>query len=168
MAGGKITVQKNIPGNLVVNITRTDEVAVTIKNEAGSTVSMPDTISDVASKTYVVPVNTKYTISVKRNDVEIANTPDGTRVVEIVDGQTFSFAPAPDATSIASITEVGAAAQAAQAADGWIVVPDVELDEADAPVDGPTGVRVLAWDSENSELIYWDGSAWNTIAVVTP
>jgi hypothetical protein len=168
MTGGKITVQKVVPGNLVVNITRTDAVALVVKNEAGSTVTMPDTLSDVASKTYVVPANTKYTISVKRNDVEIANTPEGTRIVEIVDGQVFTFAPSPDATSLASVTEVGAAAQASQAAAGWIVLPSVELDEEDAPVDGPTGVPVIAWDSENDELIYWDGSAWSTVAVVTP
>jgi len=168
MSGGKITVQKTVPGNLVVNITRTDAVAVTIKNEAGSTISMPDTLSDVASKTYVVPVNTKYTISVKRNDVEIANTPDGTRVVEIVDGQVFTFAPSPDATSVASINEVGAAVEASQAAAGWITLPEVELDELDAPVDGPTGVPVIAWDPETSTLIYWDGAAWSTVAVVSP
>jgi hypothetical protein len=166
MTGGKITVQKNVPGNLVVNITRTDAVALVVKNEAGDTISMPNTIT--ASATYVVPVNTKYTISVKRNNVEIANTPDGTRVVEIVDGQVFTFSPSPDATSIASITEVGAATQAAQAAAGWIVIPNVELDEADEPVDGPTGVPVIAWDGETDELIYWDGSAWNTIEVVAP
>ena len=168
MSGGKITVQKVVPGNLVVNITRTDAVAVTVKNEAGSTISMPDTISDVASKTYVVPVDTSYTISVKRNNVEIANTPDGTRVIEIKGGQTLVFAPAPDATSITSISEVGAATQAAQAAAGWIVLPNVELDEEDEPVDGPTGVPVIAWDSETDTLIYWDGSAWETVEVVAP
>jgi hypothetical protein len=166
MTGGKITVQKVVPGNLVVDITRTDDVELVVKNEAGDTVSMPNTIT--ASATYVVPANTSYTISVKRNDVEIANTPDGTRVVEIVDGKTFSFAPSPDETSVASITEVGAAAQAAQSAAGWIVIPSVELDEEDAPVDGPTGVPVLAWDSELDTLIYWDGSAWNTVEVATP
>lgn len=168
MSGGRITVQRIVPGNLVVNITRTDAVAVVIKNEAGDTVSMPDTLSDVASKTYVVPANTSYTISVKRNNVEIANTPDGTRIVEIKDGQALVFAPTPDATSIASINEVGAATQAAQAAAGWIVLPNVELDEEDEPVAGPTGVPVIAWDSETDTLIYWDGSAWNTVEVVTP
>jgi hypothetical protein len=166
MAGGKITVQKVVPGNLVVNITRTDAVAVVVKNEAGDTVSMPNTIT--ASATYVVPENTKYTISVKRNDVEIANTPEGTRIVEIVDGQVFTFAPSPDATSITSVEEVGAATAASQAAAGWIVVPSVELDEEDEPVDGPTGVPVLAWDPETSTLIYWDGSAWETVEVVAP
>jgi hypothetical protein len=166
MSGGKITVQKVVPGDLVVNITRTDAVAVVVKNEAGSTISMPNTIS--ASATYVVPVDTSYTISVKRNDVEIANTPDGTRVIEIKDGQTLVFAPAPDATSITSISEVGAATQAAQAAAGWIVLPNVELDENDEPVAGPTGVPVIAWDSETDTLIYWDGSAWETVEVVAP
>ena len=166
MAGGKITVQKVVPGDLVVDITRTDEVALVVKDEAGDTVTMPDTIT--ASATYVVPLNTKYTISVKRNDVEIANTPEGVRIVEIVDGQVFTFAPSPDATSITSIEEVGAATAASQAAAGWIVIPTVELDEEDAPVAGPTGVPALAWDDYDGELIYWDGSAWNTIEVVTP
>jgi hypothetical protein len=166
MAGGKITVQKVVPGDLVVDITRTDEVALVVKDEAGDTVTMPDTIT--ASATYVVPQNTKYTISVKRNGVEIANTPEGVRIVEIVDGQVFTFAPSPDATSITSIEEVGAATAASQAAAGWIVVPSVELDEEDEPVDGPTGVPVLAWDPETSTLIYWDGSAWETVEVVAP
>jgi hypothetical protein len=136
MSGGKITVQKVIPGNLVVNITRTDAVAVVVKNEAGSTISMPDTIS--ASATYVVPVDTSYTISVKRNNVEIANTPDGTRVVELSNDQAFVFAPSPDDLAnpaldeIAAVAKTGVYGQVARITSGTITIATVDTYQSTA------------------------------------
>lgn len=193
MAGGRIDIQKRVGGSLVVNITRTDAVAVTVKDTAGNTVSMPDTIT--ASKTYVVPVDTKYTISVKRNNVEIADTPDGVKQVVIEDGKVFAFAPAPadaDAPAVGEIAQVVDAAattagwvdaasvtnqitdealpavETAVAINGFALLPDALLDENDALVDGPANGAAIAWDATNSAVIVWNGTTWDTLAVVTP
>ena len=70
---------------------------------SGSNVSFPDTIT--ASKSYYIGKDTDVVISVKRNGVEVANTPDGTRTVRIKDGQALVFTPSSDSDRRVSVEE---------------------------------------------------------------
>lgn len=155
MAGGTITVQHNISGSLVVSITRAGGGALTVKNTANETVSMPDTIT--ATKTYVLPFNEKYNVSVKRNGVEIANTPDGIRAVDLVDGNTLTFAPSPDSSTNTALAEVTAVAesgvygQVAKITSGTIEIAEAEAYQStglEATLVAPTsGVAVGTTDT---------------------
>ena len=104
MAGGSVTVSNGAANTLVVEFTGGSwfsDAALT------SSVSFPDTIT--ASKTYYTGTNVPGVIvSVKRNGVEIANTPDGTRTVNIDDGKALVFSPDPDPSSGLSAAEVAA------------------------------------------------------------
>lgn len=71
-----------------------------------SAASFPDTIT--ASKSYYIGKDTDVVISVKRNGVEVANTPDGTRSVRIKDGQALVFTPSSDADRRVSVEEMDA------------------------------------------------------------
>lgn len=71
-----------------------------------NTVSFPDTIT--ASKTYYIGKDTDVVISVKRNGVEVANTPDGTRSVKIKDGQALVFTPSADPDRRIAVEEMDA------------------------------------------------------------
>ena len=105
MAGGSITVSNGAGNTLVVELT-----GGTWKANAdlsGADVSFPDTIT--ASKTYYTGTNVPgVVVSVKRNGVEIANTPDGTRTVNINDDKALVFSPDPDPSSGLSAAEVAA------------------------------------------------------------
>lgn len=104
MPGGSVTVSNGAANTLVVDFTGGSwfsDAALT------SSVSFPDTIT--ASKTYYIGVDTPgVVISVKRNGVEVASTPDGTRTVNINDGKALVFAPDPDPGSGLSAAEVSA------------------------------------------------------------
>lgn len=69
-------------------------------------VSFPDTIT--ASKSYYIGKDTAVVISVKRNGVEVANTPDGTRSVTIKDGQSLVFTPSADPDRRIAVEEMDA------------------------------------------------------------
>lgn len=104
MPGGSVTVSNGAANTLVVDFTGGSwysDAALT------SSVSFPDTIT--TSKTYYIGVDTPaVVISVKRNGVEVASTPDGTRTVNINDGKALVFAPDPDPGSGLSAAEVAA------------------------------------------------------------
>jgi hypothetical protein len=93
MSGGSITVSNGAGDTLAVTIT-----GGTWKANAdlsGGDVSFPDTIT--ASKTYYTGVNTAgVVIGVTRNGVQIANSPDGTRTVNIDGGKNLTFTPSSD------------------------------------------------------------------------
>lgn len=104
MAGGSVTVSNGAANTLVVEFTGGSwfsDAALT------SSVSFPDTIT--ASKTYFTGKDTPgVVISVKRNGVEVANTPDGTRTVNINDDKVLVFSPDPDPGTGLSAAEVAA------------------------------------------------------------
>lgn len=104
MAGGSVTVSNGAANTLVVEFTGGSwfsDAALT------SSVSFPDTIT--ASKTYFTGKDTPgVVISVKRNGVEVANTPDGTRTVNINDDKALVFSPDPDPGTGLSAAEVAA------------------------------------------------------------
>ena len=104
MPGGSVTVSNGQANTLVVEFTGGSwfsDAALT------SSVSFPDTIS--TTKTYYIGVDVPgVVISVKRNGVEVANTPDGTRTVNINDGKALVFSPDPDPGTGLSAAEVAA------------------------------------------------------------
>ena len=104
MAGGSVTVSNGAANTLVVEFTGGSwfsDAALT------SSVSFPDTIT--ASKTYFTGKDTPgVVISVKRNGVEVANTPEGTRTVNINDNKVLVFSPDPDPGTGLSAAEVAA------------------------------------------------------------
>lgn len=104
MAGGTVTVSNGAANTLVVEFTGGSwfsDAALT------SSVSFPDTIT--TSKTYYTGKDTPgVVISVKRNGVEVANTPDGTRTVNINDDKALVFSPDPDPGTGLSAAEVAA------------------------------------------------------------
>lgn len=93
MSGGSITVSNGAGDALSVTITGgTWKAAADL---SGSDVSFPDAIT--ASKTYFTGTGRDgIVVSVLRNGVEIANTPDGTRTVNIQDGKNLTFTPNSD------------------------------------------------------------------------
>ena len=104
MPGGSVTVSNGASDTLVVEFTGGSwfsNAALT------SSVSFPDTIT--TSKTYFIGVDVPgVVISVKRNGVEIANTPDGTRTVNINDGKSLNFSVDPDPGDRLGAAEIAA------------------------------------------------------------
>jgi hypothetical protein len=104
MAGGSVTVSNGASDTLVVEFTGGSwfsDAALT------SSVSFPDTIT--TSKTYFTGANTPgVVISVKRNGVEIAGTPDGTRTVNINDGKALVFSASADPDDRLGAAEIAA------------------------------------------------------------
>lgn len=98
--GGEVRVDNPRSETFVVQFTGgtwyTDEALT-------SAASFPDTIT--ASKSYYIGKDTDVVISVKRNGVEVANTPDGTRTVRIKDGQALVFTPSSDPDRRVSVEE---------------------------------------------------------------
>lgn len=104
MAGGSVTISNGAGNTLVVDFTGGSWYAEAALTNA---VSFPDTIT--TSKTYYTGSDTPgVVISVKRNGVEVANTPDGTRTVNINDNKNLTFSPDPDPATGLSATEVAA------------------------------------------------------------
>lgn len=98
--GGLVRVENPRGESLVVEFTG----GTWYSNAAlSSSVSFPDTIT--ASKSYYIGRDTDVVISVKRNGVEVANTPDGTRSVRIKDGQALVFTPSSDPDRRVSVEE---------------------------------------------------------------
>jgi hypothetical protein len=104
MSGGFVTVSNGASDTLVVEFTG----GSWFSNAAlSSSVSFPDTIT--TTKTYYTGVDTPgVVISVKRNGVEIANTPDGTRTVNINDDKGLVFSVDPDPGDRLGAAEIAA------------------------------------------------------------
>lgn len=92
--GGSITVRNPNADTLIVNITSTTGQTWFTNSALSSSASFPATITDTT--TYYTGVNGRSTVSVTRNGVQIANTPDGTRLVELREGQNLTFEPSSD------------------------------------------------------------------------
>lgn len=92
--GGSVTISNPNEDTLVVSITSTTGQTWYTNAGLSSAASFPDTITDTT--TYYTGVNGRSTVSVERNGVEIANTPDGTRLVELREGQKLTFEPSSD------------------------------------------------------------------------
>jgi hypothetical protein len=104
MSGGSVTVSNGASDTLVVEFTGGSWFSDAALSSA---VSFPDTIT--TSKTYFIGKDTPaVVISVKRNGVEIANTPDGTRTVNINDGKTLTFSVDPDPGDRLGAAEIAA------------------------------------------------------------
>jgi hypothetical protein len=93
MPGGSITVSNGAGDTLAVTLT--GGVWKAAADLSGSNVSFPDTIT--TSKTYYTGVDTPgVVVGVTRNTVQIANTPDGTRTVNIEGNKNLTFTPGSD------------------------------------------------------------------------
>lgn len=64
---------------------------------SSATVSFPHTVS--SSTTFTTPHAGTYTLSVKYAGMEIADTPDGVRTVELANDEELIFSPSPDSTA---------------------------------------------------------------------
>jgi hypothetical protein len=155
--GGSITVSNGAGDALSVTITGgTWKAAADL---SGSDVSFPDAIT--TTKTYYTGGNRDaVVISVKRRGMEIANTPDGTRTVNINGGKNLTFTPGPDAN--AGI----AAAEVFEAASGAVNLPEITLDDG-AEVAPGNDEFALGVDGDG-DLAFYDGTAWLKVTVVTP
>lgn len=104
MPGGSITVSNGAADTLVVEFTGGVWYGeATLENQ----VTFPDTIVD--TKTYYTGKDTPgVVVSVLRNGVEVANTPDGTRTLNINDNKNLNFSPNPDPGKGLSAAEVSA------------------------------------------------------------
>jgi hypothetical protein len=139
--GGSITVRNPAGDTLVVSITSTTGQTWFTNDALSSAASFPATITDTT--TYYTGINGVSTVSVLRNGVQIANTPDGTRSVELREGQNLTFEPSPDATKRLAPAEI-AARYVGKAADLKAVVAtgtaSVNFDEIAA---GETGSKTF-------------------------
>lgn len=105
MAGGSITVSNGAGDTLAVTIT--GGVWKAAADLSGNDVSFPDTIT--ASKTYYTGTDRDgIVISVLRNGLEIANSPDGTRTVNINGGKNLTFTPSSDPEKRIAPAEIAA------------------------------------------------------------
>ena len=154
MSGGSITVSNGAGDTLAVTITGgTWKAAADL---SGGNVSFPDTIT--ASKTYYTGSNRDgIVVSVTRRGLEVANTPDGTRTVNINDGKNLTFSPAPDASKSIAAGEVF------EADSGAVQLPEITLDEGAevAPANDEFAIGVDA----DGDLAFYDGSAWVKVAL---
>lgn len=104
MPGGSVTISNGVANTLVVEFTGGSWYSDATLD---TSVSFPDTIT--TTKTYYTGKDTPgVVISVKRNGVEVANSPDGTRTVNINDGKSLVFAADPDPGTGLSAAEVAA------------------------------------------------------------
>jgi hypothetical protein len=155
MPGGSITVSNGAGDTLAVTITGgTWKAAADL---SGSNVSFPDTIT--TSKTYYTGTDRDgIVVSVKRRGLEIANSPDGTRTINIQDGKNLTFSPGPDPA------QAIAAGELFEDASKAFVVPTAATAE---------GATVAPGDDEKSiaidvdgDLAFYNGSAWVKISLV--
>lgn len=154
MAGGSITVSNGAGDTLAVTITGgTWKAAADL---SGGDVSFPDTIT--ASKTYYTGADRDgIVVSVKRRGLEVANTPDGTRTVNINGGKNLTFSPGPDGSAGIAAGELFEGTSkafyvpAAATADGATVAPAGDEKSIAIDVDG--------------DLAYYNGSAWVKISL---
>jgi len=158
MPGGSITVSNGAGDALSVTIT-----GGTWKANAdlsGNNVSFPDAIT--ASKTYYTGTDRDgIVISVLRRGFEVANTPDGTRTVNIQEGKNLTFTPGPDPDKAI------AAGELFDADAGALVLPEVAYDDEEVPAAlAPAGdVYALAVDADGV-LVFFDGSDWVEVSLV--
>lgn len=153
--GGSITISNGASNALSVTITGGTWKAVA--DLSGGDVSFPDAIT--TTKTYFTGGNRDdVVISVKRRGMEIANTPDGTRTVNINGGKNLTFTPGPDAD--AGI----AAAEVFEAASGAVNLPEITLDDG-SEVDPANDEFAIGVDGDG-DLAFYDGAAWVKVAIV--
>lgn len=154
MPGGSITVSNGAGDALSVTITGgTWKAAADL---SGSDVSFPDAIT--ASKTYYTATDRDaIVVSVKRRGLECANTPDGTRTVNINGGKNLTFAPGPDPS--AGI----AAGELFEADSGAVQLPEITISEG-SPVAPANDEFAIGVDGDG-DLAFYDGSAWVKVSV---
>lgn len=154
MAGGSITVSNGAGDALSVTITGgTWKAAADL---SGGDVSFPDAIT--ATKTYYTGTDRDgIVISVKRRGLEVANTPDGTRTVNINGGKNLTFAPGPDASAGIAAGEIF------EADSGAVQIPEIALDEG-SPVAPANDEFAIGVDGDG-DLAFYDGSAWVKVSV---
>lgn len=92
--GGSITVRNPNSDSLTVSITSSTGQTWFTDSALSSSASFPATIT--STTTYYTGINGVSSVSVLRNGVQIANTPDGTRTVELREGQNLTFEPSSD------------------------------------------------------------------------
>jgi hypothetical protein len=155
MPGGSITVSNGAGDALVVSITGgTWKAAADL---SGSDVSFPDAIS--ATKTYFTGTDRDgIVVSVKRRGFEVANTPDGTRTVNLQHGKNLTFTPGPDADKSIAAGEVF------EADSGAVQLPEIAVVEGSevAPANDEFALGV----DGDGDLAFYDGSAWVKVALV--
>jgi hypothetical protein len=159
MPGGSITVSNGAGDTLVVDIAS----GVWKANAAlsGDSVSFPDTIT--TTKTYYTGTDRDdIVVSVLRRGLEVANTPDGTRTVNIQEGKNLTFTPGPDPSKAI------AAGELFDADAGALVIPEVAYDDEDPPEALPPAndAFALAVD-ENGALVFYDGAEWVEVSLVS-
>ena len=139
MPGGLVTVSNGASDTLVVEFTG----GSWFSNAAlSSSVSFPDTIT--TSKTYYTGVDTPgVVISVKRNGVEIANTPDGTRTVNINDGKALVFSVDNDPSDRLGAAEIAARYVGKAAALKAVVATGTASVNFDEVAAGETGSKTF-------------------------
>lgn len=149
MPGGSITVS-NAAGD-ALSVTITGGTWKAAADLSGGDVSFPDAIT--ASKTYYTGADRDgIVVSVKRRGLEVANTPDGTRTVNIQEGKNLTFAPGPDADKAIAAGEVF------EAASGAVQIPEITLDGG-TEVDPANDEFAIGVDADG-DLAFYDGSAW--------
>jgi hypothetical protein len=149
MAGGSITVSNGAGDTLAVTITGgTWKAAADL---SGGDVSFPDTIT--ATKTYYTGADRDaIVVSVKRRGLEVANTPDGTRTVNINGGKNLTFSPGPDDSAGIAAGEIF------EADSGAVQIPEITLDDG-SEVDPANDEFAIGVDADG-DLAFYDGSAW--------
>lgn len=154
MAGGSITVSNGAGDALSVTITGgTWKAAADL---SGGNVSFPDAIT--ATKTYYTGTDRDgIVVSVKRRGFEVANTPDGTRTVNINGGKNLTFSPGPDADK--SI----AAGELFEGTSKAMYVPTAAT--ADGATVAPAGDEKSIAIDVDGDLAFYDGSAWVKVSL---
>lgn len=105
-------------------------------------VTFPDTIT--ASKSYYIGKDTDVVISVKRNGVEVANTPDGTRSLRIKDGQALVFTPSSDPDRRIAVEESDARYVGKAATQKAVIATGTAAVNFDSIAAGATGSKTFA------------------------
>lgn len=154
MAGGSITVSNGAGDALSVTITGgTWKAAADL---SGGDVSFPDAIT--ATKTYYTGTDRDaIVVSVKRRGFEVANTPDGTRTVNINGGKNLTFSPGPDADKSIAAGEIF------ETDSGAVQLPEITVDDGSevAPANDEFAIGV----DGDGDLAFYDGSAWVKVSL---
>ena len=156
MPGGSITVSNGAGDALVVSIT--GGVWKAAADLSGSNVTFPDAIA--TTKTYYTATDRDgIVVSVKRRGFEVANTPDGTRTVNIQEGKNLTFTPGPDADKSIAAGEIF------EADSGAVQLPEIALD-GDGDEIAPANDEFAIGVDDDGDLAFYDGSAWVKVALV--
>ena len=94
MSGGTIGIQWSGSDSATVDILTEAGVSSTAFTVAGSAVTFPYVLTQ--GTRFATAIDGRFTVSVKQGGREIANTPDGTRVILLENGAQFVFAPSAD------------------------------------------------------------------------